>query len=1046
MMTTHKATLSSPITLALFGLLLACSSADVGPGTGEGTGAPSDVSAAEPDAQGAADSQSSSDLDVSPLGDDLGSDEAADTSSDEGDTGDTTEVEASADTLEEDADPLIGYAYLVVEPPAIDFGQRIPGEVITEEIELENAGTRELLIETVGFTLGIDAFGVNVSQASLGPGQTKVVKVTFYADEEGVFEDTLRFESDAINDPELDVDIIGEVIQPVCQDLDGDGHGLHCALGSDCNESDPNVHFGAPEKCNGQDDDCDGLHDEDYVGLGSACEVGLGACTSPGVKICASDEASLTCSVNPTTGGNELCNELDDDCDGATDEDFPSKNLLCTVGVGACTNYDKFICAEDGQALICNVSPGEPTDELCDDGTDNDCDGIIDEGMLEVCDDGIDNDCDGETDESGSLWGEVFFARDYYYDTVAITPSNGDGTFQEPIPLIFPDDNRYSVYAVGDFNGDFYLDLVVSRTLVGEKIICSSTDDCGPGRRCYAGACETLCTSDAQCDLTLGEVCIDVTAPGQSNKVTDSFCMPPRDILMAVSSCEGDGIELTHLFTQAPGERLGPVIDADGNGHLDFVGLNHWSNPTGFIRLNDGQGGFTRVDDAFNYGSLITWAYAVDFQSKDLDGDGIVDLLAHKITSGGSSPMSLYRLTGQGDGTFSDPVALSEKAPYPANLIIADDFDGDGDHDVMAGLDDDGQPGAAWMLMNLDAPTGDAWVPPYEIVDVVPTYNSGGDHPGVGSGASYDFDGDRRPDLLLAWIPEECGSYIWGCTQISDPAHICYGGSCRKIGYLSNKTANPCVAGTSCVDGSCQLGCEADCTGKQCGDDGCSGSCGTCGGGQICASGQCVVDCVPDCEGKSCGDNGCGGICGACAQGESCLQGACQAGCVPSCQGKSCGDDGCGGSCAVFEPPVTIAFDDNPKRAIRTPINVPPTTPEVAIQPAEPTADDDLLCAITTPSVDSDLVTYRTRWTQDGVFVKAIGESPSVPAALTSAGEVWACSVRATDGVEWSREVGDAVTIAPGAEPEPSDADAATESDTSEASGEGDAGPEEDTP
>ncbi len=246
--------------------------------------------------------------------------------------------------------------------------------------------------------MGIDAFGVNASQASLGPGQTKVVKVTFYADEEGVFEDTLRFESDAINDPELDVDIIGEVVEPVCQDLDGDGHGLHCALGSDCNESDPSVHVGAPERCNGQDDDCDGLHDEDYVGLGTACEVGLGACTAPGVKICAEDEASLTCSVNPTTGGNELCNELDDDCDGATDEDFPSKNLLCQVGVGACTNYDKFICAEDGQALICNVSPGDPTDELCDDGADNDCDGIIDEGMLEVCDDGIDNDCDGTID------------------------------------------------------------------------------------------------------------------------------------------------------------------------------------------------------------------------------------------------------------------------------------------------------------------------------------------------------------------------------------------------------------------------------------------------------------------------------------------------------------------------------------------------------------------------------------------------------------------------------------------------------------------------
>ncbi len=55
------------------------------------------------------------------------------------------------------------------------------------------------------------------------------------------------------------------------------------------------------------------------------------------------------------------------------------------------------------------------------------------------------------------------------------------------------------------------------------------------------------------------------------------------------------------------------------------------------------------------------------------------------------------------------------------------------------------------------------------------------------------------------------------------------------------------------------------CKGKQCGDDGCGGTCGTCEAGTTCnADGACVA-CTPSCAGKTCGDDGCGGSCGACA-------------------------------------------------------------------------------------------------------------------------------------------------------------------------------------
>jgi len=94
-----------------------------------------------------------------------------------------------------------------------------------------------------------------------------------------------------------------------------------------------------------------------------------------------------------------------------------------------------------------------------------------------------------------------------------------------------------------------------------------------------------------------------------------------------------------------------------------------------------------------------------------------------------------------------------------------------------------------------------------------------------------------------------------------------------------------------------QCGCVPNCTGKECGSDGCGGSCGWCPPNAWCdQDGQCIITCEPECEGKECGPDNCGGSCGACAIGYQCnSQGQCV--CVPDCWNKECGSDGCGGSC-----------------------------------------------------------------------------------------------------------------------------------------------------
>jgi len=89
--------------------------------------------------------------------------------------------------------------------------------------------------------------------------------------------------------------------------------------------------------------------------------------------------------------------------------------------------------------------------------------------------------------------------------------------------------------------------------------------------------------------------------------------------------------------------------------------------------------------------------------------------------------------------------------------------------------------------------------------------------------------------------------------------------------------------------------CTPNCLWKECGDDGCGGSCGSCAWNEECQpDGTC---CKPDCAWKECGDDGCGGSCGFCDWDEECLSdGSC---CAPLCFWSECGDDGCGGSCGT---------------------------------------------------------------------------------------------------------------------------------------------------
>ena len=131
-----------------------------------------------------------------------------------------------------------------------------------------------------------------------------------------------------------------------------------------CDTGDP---WPGPEVCDGLDNNCDGLVDEDSdASCTDGCHQGVRSCV---------DGALGECVLGETFP--ELCDGLDNDCDGEVDEDY-DLGATCVTADGDCIAQGVMICADDGLSAFCgDTTPTSPMPEACN-GIDDDCDGVVD--------------------------------------------------------------------------------------------------------------------------------------------------------------------------------------------------------------------------------------------------------------------------------------------------------------------------------------------------------------------------------------------------------------------------------------------------------------------------------------------------------------------------------------------------------------------------------------------------------------------------------------------------------------------------------------------